>query len=155
MLRTGIIDETYPNYLTYFYDTSISRMDMNFILAIRNHEGIEYSHPLFNIKSVIEMLNDYEFEQREALNFSLLSYLLKNENDYSIQLTYYMNMLFDKSDESMNFIDTYVEKNNAQIQFSMLRLILLSYYLHHMFQIVLKNFYAGQYMNLIVHFYLI
>ena len=38
MLRRGYIDEKYANYINYFKGTSITREDMNFILAIKNIE---------------------------------------------------------------------------------------------------------------------
>ena len=68
MLRNGFIDEKYPNYVNYFYENSLTRDDMNFILNIRNHDSMEFSYPLTQVMQVIKNMRLFEFEQKEALN---------------------------------------------------------------------------------------
>lgn len=40
MLRRGYIDEKYANYINYFKGTSITKEDMNYILAVKNMESV-------------------------------------------------------------------------------------------------------------------
>lgn len=55
MLRNGYIDETYTNYINYFHPNSITKDDMNFILAVRNHEAKEdYSYHLTKVEQIVE-----------------------------------------------------------------------------------------------------
>ncbi|MHC1714875.1 MAG: hypothetical protein AB9858_04665 [Acidaminococcaceae bacterium] len=111
LLRNGYIDETYPNYLTYFYPNSLSALDMNFILSIRNHEPYDFSYELSNPKEIIHRLNNYEFEQIEILNFNLLDYLLENQDSYKIQLSKVFKTLENETPQSINFIDKYRNKS--------------------------------------------
>ena len=85
MLRNGFIDEKYPNYVNYFYENSLTRDDMNFILNIRNHDSMEFSYPLTQVIQVIKNMRLFEFEQKEALNFSLLDILLHHFTSFFIK----------------------------------------------------------------------
>ena len=109
MLRNGFIDEKYPNYVNYFYENSLTRDDMNFILNIRNHDSMEFSYPLTQVMQVIKNMRLFEFEQKEALNFSLLDVLLEN-SDYFEKRDQLLKQLSDETELCWQFIDEYIDK---------------------------------------------
>lgn len=109
MLRNGFIDEKYPNYINYFYENSLTRDDMNFILNVRNHDSMEFSYPLTQVMQVIKNLRLFEFEQKEALNFSLLDVLLEN-GDYLEKRDQLLKQLSDETELCWQFIDEYIDK---------------------------------------------
>lgn len=74
MLRRGYIDEKYANYINYFKGTSITKEDMNYILAVKNMEKLPYNYNLTKVGMVIQRLQPYEFEQKSIFNFILLEY---------------------------------------------------------------------------------
>lgn len=109
MLRNGFIDEKYPNYINYFYENSLTRDDMNFILNVRNHDSMEFSYPLTQVMQVIKNMRLFEFEQKEALNFSLLDVLLEN-GDYLEKRDQLLKQLSDETELCWQFIDEYIDK---------------------------------------------
>ena len=112
LLRNGFIDETYNNYLTYFYPNSLTVSDMDFILSIRNREAYEFSYGLIKIEKVISKLNDYEFEQEEILNFNLLEYLLENKEKYEKYLDKIFKQFSKENEKQILFLDQF--KNHTQ-----------------------------------------
>ena len=112
LLRNGFIDENYTNYINYFHPNSISKDEMNFILAVRDHKSDEdYTYPLRNVAQIFERLQDYEFAQREVLNFDLIDYVLEKKTESSAE-SYLINQLSDHSESSMAFIKSYVERGH-------------------------------------------
>lgn len=76
LIRNGFIDETYPDYMTYFYENSISRNDKMFLRSVTDENAREYTYPLNQPEKVVRYLRFVDFEKEETLNFDLLSYLL-------------------------------------------------------------------------------
>lgn len=76
LIRNGYIDETYTDYMSYFYENSISRTDKIFLRSIADKKAKEYTYKLKNPKLVVLRLKIVDFEQEEILNFDLLTYLL-------------------------------------------------------------------------------
>ena len=107
-LRHGYIDEKYVDYINYFHANSITNSDMNFILNVRNHGGIDYWANLNKIEEVIERLNVNEFEQKEIYNFDLLDYLLEYERDGE-KCQKFIKQLSDEDESSWDFIYTFID----------------------------------------------
>ena len=117
LLRNGYIDETYPNYLTYFYENRLLANDMNFILAVRNHEYLAFDYQLCKFENLIKKLSLHEFSQKEILNIGLLEYLLQKDNIYVEQLLNIIKQLSDEDYISFCFIEQFVEKTNNLSRF--------------------------------------
>ena len=77
LIRNGYIDETYPNYMTYFYEQSLSLIDWKFLRSIMDETPKKYSYALVNPKLVFSRLKVADFNREEILNFDLLSYVLR------------------------------------------------------------------------------
>ncbi len=83
LIRNGYIDETYTDYMSYFYENSLSRIDKIFLRSITDRKAKEYTYKLKNPQLVVSYLSLVDFDQEEVLNFDLFTYLLKaSHNDY-------------------------------------------------------------------------
>ncbi|EOU1666843.1 hypothetical protein QFW50_005049, partial [Escherichia coli] len=111
LIRDGYIDETYTDYMTYFYENSLSRIDKMFLRSITDQKGKEFTYQLKNPKLVVARLREVDFEQEEALNFDLLAYLLQTP-----ALVNLIKRLFKqlRKDRRVEFIRGYFETERAQ-----------------------------------------
>lgn len=79
LIRNGYIDESYSDYMTYFYPNTLSNTDKNYLISVTDRVAKEYSYELKAPDLVFESLRIVDFEQEETLNFSLLEYMLKSQ----------------------------------------------------------------------------
>lgn len=110
LLRRGYIDEKYASYINYFKGTSITKDDMNFILAVKNQTPLDFDYHLTKIPMVVERLQAYEFEQKAIYNFYILEELLREEN--SEKLMAFIQQLADGDELSWCFIDEFVNRTS-------------------------------------------
>lgn len=114
LIRGGYIDETYTDYMTYFYENSLSRVDKMFLRSITDQRAKEFTYQLKNPKLVIARLKEVDFEQEEALNFDLLAYLLQSPVHNNLTRRLFKKISKDKYFE---FIHDYFETQKAQANF--------------------------------------
>ncbi|WP_338533669.1 hypothetical protein RBB83_13305 [Paenibacillus peoriae] len=109
LIRNGYIDETYPDYMTYFYENSLSRNDKIFLRSITDEIAKEFTYSLKNIALIVSRLKSSNFDQEEILNFDLLEYLLQKKHSY---LQRFINQLKERSrlDFIQQFLSTEREK---------------------------------------------
>lgn len=93
LLRNGYIDETYPDYMTYFYENSLSRIDKIFLRSVTDETPKEYSYSLKNPQLVLSRLLVVHFDHEEILNFDLLCHLLKTKHSNTTYLTRFLQQL--------------------------------------------------------------
>lgn len=79
LIREGYIDESYNDYMTYFYEGSLSLGDKLFLRSITDKRAKPVTYKIRNPKLVISRLRLADFDQIEILNYDLLNYLLTNE----------------------------------------------------------------------------
>lgn len=99
LIRNGYIDETYPDYMTYFYENSLNRIDKTFLRSVTDKKAKEYTYRLKNPMQVISRLRLVDFEQEEILNFDLITCLLQNPRFY----IKYIDRVFNQLKETKNF----------------------------------------------------
>lgn len=105
LIRNGYIDETYADYMTYFYENSLSRVDKTFLRSITDKRAKEYTYKLKDPKLVVSRLRLVDFDQEETLNFDLFTYLLQTSHiDYIVRL---INQL--KDTKNFKFIGAYFD----------------------------------------------
>ena len=98
LIRNGYIDETYADYMTYFYENSLSRIDKTFLRSVTDRRAKEYTYQLKNPSLVISRLRLVDFDQEEILNFALLTYLLHTQSHIE-----YLERFLDQLKETKNF----------------------------------------------------
>ncbi|ENO9644334.1 hypothetical protein ACCN89_004747 [Escherichia coli] len=111
LIRDGYIDETYTDYMTYFYENSLSRIDKMFLRSITDQKGKEITYQLKNPKLVVARLREVDFEQEEALNFDLLAYLLQTPAQVNLIKRLFKQL---RKDRRVEFIRGYFETERAQ-----------------------------------------
>ena len=108
MIRRGYLDEDYANYINYFKGTSITKSDMNFILAVKNLERTEFEYSIIKIPQVIQRLQPYEFRQKSIYNYALLEELLSTEDELE-KRDLFIEQLADEDECSWAFIDGFID----------------------------------------------
>ena len=113
LIREGYLDERYSYYMAYFYENSLTKSDKNFLIAVADKEKLEYSHKLDNPNLVAERLEISDFDEIESLNFDLLNYLLKFEdnNSKNKKTTIFTQL---KETKNFEFINSYLKLNNLE-----------------------------------------
>lgn len=98
LIRNGYIDETYADYMTYFYENSLSRIDKAFLRSVTDRKAKEYIYQLKNPMQVVSRLRLADFDQEEILNFDLLTYLLQTPSQIK-----YLERFLEQLRETKNF----------------------------------------------------
>lgn len=111
LVRDGYIDETYTDYMTYFYENSLSRIDKMFLRSITDQKGKEFTYQLKNPKLVVARLREVDFEQEETLNFDLLAYLLQTPAQVNLTKRLFKQL---RKDRRIEFIRGYFETERVQ-----------------------------------------
>lgn len=99
LIRNGYIDETYPDYMTYFYENSLNRIDKTYLRSVTDKKSKEYTYRLKNPMQVISRLRLVDFDQEEILNFDLITCLLQTPQSY----IKYIDRVFNQLKETNNF----------------------------------------------------
>lgn len=81
LIRNGYINESYTDYMTYFYENSISQRDKIFLRSIMDKKKKENNFKLDDPNLILEKLNLEDFDQIEVLNYDLLEYLLTEKGN--------------------------------------------------------------------------
>lgn len=81
LIRNGYIDETYADYMTYFYENSLSRVDKVFLRSVTDKKAKGPEYLINNPQMVFSRLRMVDFDQEETLNYSLLNYILDSVPD--------------------------------------------------------------------------
>ena len=114
LLSHGYIDETYFDYMSFFYPNSLSRKDKMFVRSVmdRKHKG--YDYPLDDPGLIVENLNDYDYTQIETLNYDLFEYLLVK------QMITPANCIIQQisSNSKMDFLEGFIRRGRALIEMS-------------------------------------
>ncbi|MGK8542639.1 hypothetical protein ACRS43_07440 [Enterobacter cloacae] len=111
LIRDGYIDETYTDYMTYFYENSLSRNDKMFLRSITDQKSKDFTYQLKNPKLVVTRLREVDFEKEEALNFDLLAYLLQTPAQVNLIERLFKQL---RKDRRVEFIRSYFETERAQ-----------------------------------------
>ena len=126
LISNGYIDETYNDYMTYFYADSLSANDKVFLRRIIDKKGADYEYLLRDVKKVLSssFLRPVDFSEEETLNFDLLKGLLENAgySKYGEYLTILIEQIKDKRCiefvsnfyNSPQFNNTFIIKLNKQ-----------------------------------------
>lgn len=115
LIRNGYIDETYPDYMTYFYANSITANDKVFLRSVTDKIAKPYDYEINNVPLVISRMRVVDFNESEALNIHLLDELLKNKEKYESQLSNLLANLWINLPEK--FLDEFLQKSKARKQF--------------------------------------
>lgn len=119
LIREGFIDETFADYMSYFYDNSLSINDKIFLRRITDRRGALWTYSLKEPSKVLRSpaLRTVDFEQEETLNFDLLECMLNEDaesksSDYLKALVAYLS-----KQRNYDFISRFFQTGKAQERF--------------------------------------
>lgn len=104
LIRNGYIDETYADYMTYFYENSLARVDKTFLRSITDKKAKPYNYELKSPEMVFARLQPNDFDQEETQNFMLCDYLLNEKSD-SEHLAHFIAQL--RNSKMYSFVSQY------------------------------------------------
>jgi hypothetical protein len=111
LLRNGYIDEDYLDYISIFYEGSLSKNDHQFLMNVKTQSDNEFDFPLQKKENLIKKINSYEFDKPYILNFDLLDFIIADSNYPEIRKKYFMQ-LSSETDYVIKFIDGFVERTS-------------------------------------------
>ena len=107
LLSRGYIDETYFDYMGFFYDNSISVNDKVFLRSVAERKTKVFDYKLDSPKLVAENLEPSEFQYESTLNYSLIDFILNHDNRASVSA--FVKQL--ERDGRFDYISGYLESN--------------------------------------------
>ena len=114
LILNGYLDESYPDYMTYFYPNSLTRKDKIFLRRVLDRNGHDYTYGLDSPRLVVSKLRVSDFDYVEVLNNSLLNYLLKNDF-YSEKLQHLLAQI--EKQRNFHFLSQFLDVTSAREQF--------------------------------------
>lgn len=105
LIREGMLDETYQDYIAYFYPNSLSRTDKAFIRNVLDDGDSQFNYQLDNVQTVVNRLKLGFFNRRSILNYDLLNYLL-NSKEYEQQLIRALSVASKNHQFIMQYMDS-------------------------------------------------
>ena len=117
LIREGYIDETYCDYMSYFYEGGICANDKIYLRRITDQRGRAFDIPLVRPDVILSnpIIRSANFEQEETLNFDLLAYLLAHRDNETYKT--YLSVLIKqiKENEEYDFVSQFYKMNKSCI----------------------------------------
>lgn len=110
LIRSGYIDENYMDYISFFYEGSLSRPDKEFLLNVKAHIKTDFTHKLIKVDKLISKIPNSEYDQEYVLNYQLIDYLLSKSTNKSTR-SRILKSLSNETAHSISFIDGYINES--------------------------------------------
>ncbi len=109
LLRNGYIDENYLDYISIFYEGSLSKNDYQFLISLKTQNEKDFVFPLQQKENLIKRISEFEFENKFILNYDLIDYLIGSSNKYLTKKKNLFSQLSNESEISIRFIDGFID----------------------------------------------
>lgn len=116
LLRDGFIDEDYLDYISLFYEGSLSKEDYQFLLNIKTRVNTPFEFTLYNTSNLIGKINPFDFDKPYVYNYNLVDYLLIT-TDCKLQCKSVFSSLAGMGDQAVSFINGYIDNGKNIHQF--------------------------------------
>lgn len=80
LLMNGYIDETYPDYMTYFVEGDMSKSDKEYFMKVLSRGEPDYEKNIDYPEQIVYRLREEYFDTMSALNYYILDYLYSINN---------------------------------------------------------------------------
>lgn len=107
MLREGYIGEDYLDYISLFYEGSLSKINHAFFINVKSQSQTEYDTALVKCANLIAKIRPIEFSEPYLLNYNLLDFMLANEG-YGDQLGRVLSQVNYGNDYGVAFMDGFM-----------------------------------------------
>lgn len=108
LLRNGYIDENYLDYISIFYEGSLSKADYQFLINVKVQKASEFDYKLTKIERLIDKISLFDFEKEFVLNYDLVEFLQQKQNDFEKKKRLF-KQLSNQSPRSISFIDGFID----------------------------------------------
>lgn len=108
LLKSGYIDEDYLDYISIFYEGSITKQDHQFLLNIKTLTSTKYDYQLSKTENLFSRIKSSDFSTPYILNYDLVGHLISNFG-YTEQSNRVFQMLADESNSSIKFIFGFID----------------------------------------------
>ncbi|WP_333888023.1 YobI family P-loop NTPase [Clostridium sp.] len=117
LIREGHIDESYPEYISYFYEGVLTPRDNEFIHNVMYEKEMEFGRSLDKPKNIMKKIHEYRFTKKYILNYNLLDFIIENKNGtnkYEDRYKLIIEQLSDDINVNKNFlfIKGYIDRQN-------------------------------------------
>lgn len=107
ILKKGLIDETYSDYISILYPNSLTINDKRFVRKVIRQEesnAQEYLYHLNDPEKIMECLEDTDFSNLAILNHDLVDYLLTKGHNKAIKIILQQMWYADKEDFIIDYL---------------------------------------------------
>lgn len=94
LIKEKFIDETFNNYMNYFYDNDLRKEDTIFLRELYEGQSMTPNYKLSSLESIIEILEEKDYSRKGILNNNIFEYLLNNNSSEKMK-----DMIFVASQE--------------------------------------------------------
>lgn len=108
LLKDGFIDEHYIDFISIFYEGSISATDQEFLTNVKAHIHNDFNYKLTHVDRLISKIPESEFTRKYVLNYDLLDYLLSQEK-YQTERDHIIQTLCDRGSIPTRFLISYID----------------------------------------------
>lgn len=105
-LRQGYIDEDYYDYISYFYEDTITLNDRDLLLAMKQAIKSDYNVKIDKVRSFAKKIPLYAFNYDSILNIQLADFLITNNGEFSDKFELFMKHI-EREDAPLDFIVQY------------------------------------------------
>lgn len=116
LLREGLIDESYNDYLTYFYENSLRKEDKEFLRGIYDKNLKETDYKLTNLELILSNLEETDISIYQIKNVDLATYIILNYPKYENYLirTFEIMREDENNDYLLRTFKKILHKNNIE-----------------------------------------
>lgn len=115
LVLRGYIGDDYRDYISLFFDVSITREDYDFIQNIKLGNLTSFEFQPSNPKKIINKIPDRYFSQPQTLNYDLFSYCLRNKGSELTKLKLYLDILSLNEERNLRFIMDFTKHRDNEI----------------------------------------
>ncbi len=120
LLINGYLNENYNDYISLFHEVSLTRDDFLFEKKVKSGELLAFDYKLTNIETLLGKIPEKYFRRDNILNFDLLNFLGNNYSKYKTLFDSIINVLSNGKGNSIEFIDSYIHRENIPIEIFMI-----------------------------------
>lgn len=111
LIREGYIDEHYPDYISFFIDSVINITERDYAQRVVNHINSDFDITLTNVEKILEKyLTPRQFLHTSILNFSLVDFILENDDKFNDHYNNLFKLLSNQDERSIQFIFEYIDR---------------------------------------------
>lgn len=117
LLSNGYIDEDYVDYISLFYEGSLTKADHRFLLSVKSQKRLPHSYKLHYVGEVIARIHLSDFGNPFVLNYQVVDALLVDHQRYKHEISAIIATITAGTEESILFIEGMVEQSENLEEF--------------------------------------